>query len=314
MVDLKKFAQREVKMMGGHRLCAGCPAPTIAKLAMMCSDKPVVVSNATGCLEVSTTIYPYSAWKTPWIHTAFENTAANIAGVESAYNVLKRKGKLPSETEFRFMAIAGDGGTYDIGIQSLSGAIERGHKFVFICYDNEAYMNTGVQRSSATPLFAQTTTDPIGSSRKGKQELRKNFTEIMIAHNMKYIAQTTLSNLNDFTEKMERAFKETDHTATFVNVFSPCIPGWGIHDDDSIRLSKLAVDTCFWPLYEVEDGVYKLNYNPEEKGTKLPIVEFLKLQGRFKHFFKPGNEYLIEAFQKDVDKRWEQLKKKCDVK
>jgi pyruvate ferredoxin oxidoreductase beta subunit len=300
--------------MGGHRLCAGCPAPTIAKLAMMCSDKPVVVSNATGCLEVSTTIYPYSAWKTPWIHTAFENTAANIAGIESAYHVLKRKGKLPNETEFRFMAIAGDGGTYDIGLQSLSGAIERGHKFVFICYDNEAYMNTGVQRSSATPLYAQTTTDPIGSARKGKQELRKNFTEIMIAHNMKYIAQTSLSNLNDFISKMEKAFKYTDETAAFVNVFSPCIPGWGIKDDDSIKLSKIAVDTCFWPLYEVEKGEYKLSYNPEELGKKLPIIEFLKVQARFKHFFKPGNEDLIEAFQKDVDNRWEQLKKKCGVK
>jgi pyruvate ferredoxin oxidoreductase beta subunit len=312
MTDIKKFAQREVKLMGGHRLCAGCPAPTIAKLAMMCSDKEVVVSNATGCLEVSTTIYPYSAWKTPWIHTAFENAAANIAGVEVAYNVLKRKGRL--DKEYRFMAIAGDGGTYDIGLQSLSGAIERGHKFVFICYDNEAYMNTGVQRSSATPLYANTTTDPIGSARQGKQELRKNFTEIMVAHNMKYIAQTALSNLNDFIPKMEKAFKATDYTAAFVNVFSPCIPGWGIHDDDAIRLSKIAVDTCFWPLYEVEDGVYKLNYNPEESGKKLPITEFLKVQTRFKHFFQPGNEHLIEQFQKDVDTRWAQLKKRCGVK
>jgi pyruvate ferredoxin oxidoreductase beta subunit len=312
MVDIKKFAQREVKLMGGHRLCAGCPAPTIAKLAMMCSDKEVVVSNATGCLEVSTTIYPYSAWKTPWIHTAFENTAANIAGVEVAYHALKKKGLV--EKDFRFMAIAGDGGTYDIGLQSLSGAIERGHKFVFICYDNEAYMNTGVQRSSATPLYANTTTDPIGSVRKGKQELRKNFTEVMVAHNMKYIAQTALSNLNDFIPKMEKAFKATDYTAAFVNVFSPCIPGWGIHDDDAIKLSKLAVDTCFWPLYEVEDGVYKLSYNPEESGKKLPITEFLKIQTRFKHFFEPGNEHLIEQFQKDVDTRWEQLKKRCGVK
>jgi pyruvate ferredoxin oxidoreductase beta subunit len=309
MVDIKQFAKREVKMMGGHRLCAGCPAPTIAKLAMMCSDKEVVVSNATGCLEVSTTIYPFSAWKTPWIHTAFENAAANIAGVESAYKVMKRKGLL--NKEYRFMAIAGDGGTYDIGLQSLSGAIERGHKFVFVCYDNEAYMNTGIQRSSATPLFANTTTDPIGSVRKGKQELRKNFTEIMIAHNMKYVAQTSLSNLNDFIMKMEKAFKATDDTAAFVNVFSPCIPGWGIHDDDAIKLSKVAVDTCFWPLYEVEDGVYKLSYDPGE--NKKPITEFLKMQSRFKHLLKPGNEKLVEQFQKDVDDRWNKLKRKCGV-
>jgi pyruvate ferredoxin oxidoreductase beta subunit len=209
------------------------------------------------------------------------------------------------------MAIAGDGGTYDIGLQSLSGAIERGHKFVFVCYDNEAYMNTGIQRSSATPLFANTTTDPIGSVRKGKQELRKNFTEIMIAHNMKYVAQTSLSNLNDFIMKMEKAFKATDDTAAFVNVFSPCIPGWGIHDDDAIKLSKVAVDTCFWPLYEVEDGVYKLSYDPGE--NKKPITEFLKMQSRFKHLLKPGNEKLVEQFQKDVDDRWNKLKRKCGV-
>lgn len=314
MVDIKKFAQREVKMMGGHRLCAGCPAPTIAKLAMMCSDKPVIVSNATGCLEVSTTIYPYSAWKTPWIHTAFENTAANIAGVEAAFHALKRKGLLDKEKDFRFMGIAGDGGTYDIGLQALSGAIERGHKFVYICYDNEAYSNTGIQRSSATPLYANTTTDPIGTVRKGKQELRKNFTEIMVAHNMKYVAQTSLSNLNDFITKMEKAFKATDYTAVFVNVFSPCVPGWGIKDDDAIKISKLAADTCFWPLYEVEDGVYTLNYNPEENGNKKPIIEFLKMQSRFKHMLKPGNEHLIDAFQKDVDDRWNKLKVKCGVK
>jgi pyruvate ferredoxin oxidoreductase beta subunit len=314
LVDIKKFAQREVKMMGGHRLCAGCPAPTIAKLAMMCSDKPVIVSNATGCLEVSTTIYPYSAWKTPWIHTAFENTAANIAGVEAAFHALKRKGLLDKEKDFRFMGIAGDGGTYDIGLQALSGAIERGHKFVYICYDNEAYSNTGIQRSSATPLYANTTTDPIGTVRKGKQELRKNFTEIMVAHNMKYVAQTSLSNLNDFITKMEKAFKATDYTAVFVNVFSPCVPGWGIKDDDAIKISKLAADTCFWPLYEVEDGVYTLNYNPEENGNKKPIIEFLKMQSRFKHMLKPGNEHLIDAFQKDVDDRWNKLKVKCGVK
>ncbi|MFA5796523.1 MAG: thiamine pyrophosphate-dependent enzyme [Candidatus Woesearchaeota archaeon] len=313
MVDIKEFAKREVKLVGGHRLCAGCPAPTIAKLAMMCSDKPVIVSNATGCLEVSTTIYPYTAWKAPWIHTAFENTAANIAGVESAFIALKRKGLIDQNKDFRFMAIAGDGGTYDIGLQALSGAIERGHKFVYICYDNEAYSNTGIQRSSATPLYANTTTDPVGSDRKGKQELRKDFTEIMVAHNMQYIAQTALSNLNDFIPKVEKAFKKTDETATFVNVFSPCIPGWGIHDGDAIMISKIAVDTCFWPLYEVENGVYTLNYNPESLGKKKPIIEFLKLQSRFKHLLKPENAHLVEAFQHDVDTRWEKLKKRCGI-
>ncbi len=313
MVDIKEFAKREVKLVGGHRLCAGCPAPTIAKLAMMASDKPVIASNATGCLEVSTTIYPYTAWKTPWIHTAFENTAANISGVEAAFHALQRKGLIEQSKGFRFMAIGGDGGTYDIGLQSLSGAIERGHKFVYVCYDNEAYSNTGIQRSSATPLFANTTTDPTGHVRKGKQELRKNFTEIMVAHNMKYVAQASLSNIQDFIMKMEKAFKYTDETATFVNVVSPCVPGWGIRDGDAVMMSKLAVDTCFWPLYEVEDGIYKLNYNPEATGQKKPIIEFLKNQGRFKELLKPENSELIARFQQDVDERWEKLKKKCGV-
>ncbi|MGV8151431.1 MAG: thiamine pyrophosphate-dependent enzyme [Candidatus Woesearchaeota archaeon] len=312
MVNIKEFAKRDVKIVGGHRLCAGCPAPTIAKIALMCADKEVIMSNATGCLEVSTTIYPYSAWKVPWIHTAFENAAANISGIDAAINALKRKGLI--NKEYRLLAMAGDGGTYDIGLQSLSGAIERGHKFLFVCYDNEAYSNTGVQRSSATPLFANTTTDPVGSKRIAKQELRKNFTEIMIAHNMKYVAQASLSHLPDLITKMEKGFKATDYTASFVNVFSPCIPGWGIHDGDSVMLSKIAVDTCFWPLYEVEDGKYKLNYNPEDSKKKLPIIEFLKLQSRFKHLLKPGNEQLIEQFQKEVDDRWNKLKEKCGVK
>jgi len=173
--------------------------------------------------------------------------------------------------------------------------------------------NTGIQRSSATPLYANTTTDPVGSDRKGKQELRKDFTEIMVAHNMQYIAQTALSNLNDFIPKVEKAFKKTDETATFVNVFSPCIPGWGIHDGDAIMISKIAVDTCFWPLYEVENGVYTLNYNPESLGKKKPIIEFLKLQSRFKHLLKPENAHLVEAFQHDVDTRWEKLKKRCGI-
>jgi hypothetical protein len=199
-----------------------------------------------------------------------------------------------------------------IGVEpTLDLRVEGEHNFIA---NGIVVHNTGIQRSSATPLFAQTTTDPVGDARKGKQELRKNFTEIMVAHNMKYIAQASLSNIQDIIMKLEKGYKSTDYTASFINVFSPCIPGWGIHDGDSVMLSKIAVDTCFWPIYEVEDGVYKLNYNPEESGKKLPIIEFLKLQARFKHLLKPENAHLVERFQKDVDDRWEKLKKKCGVK
>jgi pyruvate ferredoxin oxidoreductase beta subunit len=204
--SLKQQVEKPERFVGGHRLCAGCGAAITVRGVMRAlkpEDKAVVV-NATGCLEVSSFLYPYTAWEDSYIHSAFENAGATAGGVEAAYRVLKKKGKV-NET-FKFIAFGGDGGTYDIGFQSLSGAMERGHDIVYVCYDNEAYMNTGVQRSSSTPRFADATTTPAGSIIPGKTQNKKDLTAIMAAHGIPYVAQTTfLGNFKDFHEKAEKA-------------------------------------------------------------------------------------------------------------
>jgi len=289
----------------GHRMCAGCGAPPVARMVMRALKEGdhAVVSNATGCMEVSTCIYPYSSWSSSYIHTAFECAAATCSGVEAAYKSMMRQGKLPKEEHFKFITFGGDGGTYDIGIQSLSGAMERGHDMTYVCYDNGAYMNTGIQRSSATPHFADTTTSPAGNVVPGKMQVRKDLTEIMEAHHLPYVAQTAaIMNFKDLYEKAEKAIYTEG--ATFLNVLAPCPRGWGYPTDMLMQINKLAVDTCYWPLYEVIDGKYVINYKPAKK---LPIEEFLRPQKRFSHMFKEGNEWMIEEFQKEVDKRWEEL-------
>ncbi len=180
MAKLKELIKNEEGLTGGHRLCAGCGASIIMRQVLLTTKNPVVIGIATGCLEVSTTIYPYTAWRVPFIHNAFENSAATISGVETAYRAFKKRGKI--KQEMNFIAIGGDGGTYDIGIQSLSGALERGHRLLYICYDNGAYMNTGIQRSSATPIYAWTTTSPVGKVKPGKLQRRKDLTAIVADH------------------------------------------------------------------------------------------------------------------------------------
>ena len=301
-VTLKELSKKEVLISSGHRMCAGCGAPTIVKMVLLSCDYPVIAANATGCLEVSTCISDYTAWKIPWIHNAFENAAATIAGVETMYRSLKKQGKI--DKEVKFIAFGGDGGTYDIGIQSLSGAMERGHDMLYICYDNGAYMNTGIQRSSATPYGADTTTRPAGSLVPGKTEQRKNLTKIMAAHNIPYAAQASPSHWMDLTKKVRKALDIKG--PKFMNILSPCNRGWRSRTDDSIQLSRLAVETCFWPLYEIENGVTRITFRPKEK---KPVVDFLKPQGRFKHLFKPENEWVIGKFQEEVDKEWNRLQK-----
>lgn len=302
-LKLRELAKKEVLITSGHRLCAGCGAPIIVKMVLLAAaDYPVVACSPTGCLEVSTCISDYTAWKVPWIHSAFENAGATLSGVETMYRALKKKGKI--DKEVKFIAICGDGGTYDIGLQSLSGAMERGHDLLYVCYDNGAYMNTGIQRSSATPLGADTTTSPAGSVIPGKMQRRKDLTRIMAAHNIPYAAQASPSHWSDFVRKVRKALSIKG--PKFINVISPCNRGWRSRLDDAIQLSRLAVQTCYWPLYEVEDGVVRVTYKPREK---KPIEEFLKPQGRFKHLFTPENEWIVKRFQEDVDREWERLQK-----
>jgi len=304
MANLKEIAKMPERISGGHRMCAGCGAPIAVRQILSATKHDVIVANATGCLEVATTIYPYSAWKVPWMHSAFENAASTISGIEAAYRSLKRKGKV--KKEIRFVAFGGDGGTYDIGLQALSGALERGHRFVYVCYDNEGYMNTGIQRSSATPLYASTTTDPAGKIRQGKQERRKMLAEIAAAHRIPYVAQTAIHNWSDVVNKATKAF-EADGPA-FINIFAPCPRGWRADESKTVMLSRLAAETGFWPMFEVENGEWKLNYNP---ASRKPITEFLKTQGRFKHLFRPENAPLLEKIQSNIDAEWERIKKIC---
>jgi pyruvate ferredoxin oxidoreductase beta subunit len=300
MAKLKDLTYRPERLSGGHRLCPGCGVPAVARLALRSTEAHLVVGAATGCLEVSTTIYPYTAWECSFIHNAFENVAATVSGVEAGYRALKKRGKI--KEDYKFIAFGGDGGTYDIGLQALSGAMERGHNMVYICYDNEAYQNTGNQRSSSTPHGSNTTTTPVGLESFGRVGKRKDLTAIMAAHHIPFVAQATSDNWKNLTRILERAL-EVEGPA-FLNILTPCVPGWKYDGKDTINISRLAAKTCFWPSYEVDHGVWKLNYTPKEK---LPVEEFLKPQGRFRHLFQPENRHVIDELQEEVDEYWERL-------
>lgn len=307
--NLKENVMKEERFTAGHRMCAGCGCPIAVRtvLRQLEPEDHAVVCNATCCLEVSTFMYPYTSYKDSYIHNAFENAAATLSGVETAYKAMKKRGKL--DETWKFIAFGGDGGTYDIGFQSLSGAMERGHDLVYVCYDNEAYMNTGIQRSSSTPHFADTTTSPVGKVVPGKLQQKKNLTKIIAAHNVPYVAQTTfIGNFKDISEKAHKAIYTPG--AAFLNVMAPCPRGWRYPSEKMLEVTKAAVETCVWPLYEVVDGKYSLTYEPKEK---KPVEEYLKLQGRFAHMFKPGNEWMIEQMQKEVDRNWEDLLKLCNM-
>ncbi|WP_105618526.1 thiamine pyrophosphate-dependent enzyme [Vallitalea okinawensis] len=303
--NLKEQSQKPERLTGGHRMCAGCGAPPVVRtvLRALKPEDKAVIGAATGCLEVSTFLYPYTAWKDSFIHSAFENAGATISGAEAAYTAMKRTGKI-DETH-KFIAFGGDGGTYDIGLQSLSGAMERGHDMVYVCYDNGAYMNTGIQRSSATPKYADTTTSPAGSVVPGKQQFRKDLTAVMVAHGVPYVAQSApLKNFKDLHEKSEKAIYTPG--PAFLNVIAPCPRGWRYESPKLMELCEIAVDSCFWPLYEVENGVYKLSYMPKKK---RPISDWLEAQGRFRHVAKDAAK--VEEIQKEIDARWEKLLTLC---
>jgi pyruvate ferredoxin oxidoreductase beta subunit len=293
------------RLAGGHRMCAGCGAPIVVRQILMGTSDPVVVSSATGCLEVSTTIYPYTSWKSSFIHTAFENSAATLSGVEVAFRALKKKGLI--DENVHFVAFGGDGGTYDIGLQSLSGAMDRGHRMLYVCYDNGAYMNTGFQRSGATPMAAWTTTSPVGEDVAGKVQHRKNLTELMIAHNLEYVAQASPHDPRDLVRKAAKALSVDG--PTFINVLSPCPRGWRADGAETIDLAREAVNTCYWPLFEYENGEYRLTYRPQRK---LPLAPWLKRQGRFAHLFQPRFADALREVEAWVDKEWETLLCKCN--
>ena len=304
-IKLKELAGQPERLASGHRFCSGCAEPIIMRQILHAIEQPVVVSMATGCAEIATTMYPTTAYHVPWIHSAFENAATTISGAEAMYRSLVRQGKIP-DRDIRFIAFGGDGATYDIGLQFLSGALERGHRFIYVCLNNEAYMNTGIQRSSATPMGAHTTTSPAGDVIPGKVQWRKPLTDIIAAHRIPYVAQAAPSRWRDLMTKAQKA-ADADGPS-FINVFSDCNRGWRHATDTTIDVTALAVDTCYWPLFEVEEGVWKLNYKPREK---KPVVEWLKTQGRFRHLFQPQFRHVIDEIQERVDEEWESLLKRC---
>ncbi len=300
MPNLQQLAKKEGAFSSGHRMCAGCTVPIFVRMLTRVTDYEIVVGSATGCLEVASTIFPYSAWKVPWLHTAFENAAATMCGAETLYQVKRRTGR--TDRDVKFIAIGGDGGTYDIGIQSLSATMERGHDLLYICYDNGAYMNTGIQRSSATPCGAATTTTPVGKASSGKRQRKKDLTRIMVGHHLDYVAQASIHSPVDLSNKLKKGI-ELDGPA-FLNIICPCIPGWRIAPETGVESARLAVETRFWPLYEVIDGKYKLSYKPKER---VPVADWLLAQGRFKHLKRPEHKHLIDELQAQVDEQWERL-------
>ena len=306
--SLKRELEKKERFAGGHRLCAGCGAGITVR-AVFRALKPedrAVITNATSCLEVSSYMYPHTAYSDSYIHSAFANAAATCSGVETAYRALKKRGKI--KDTFKFITFGGDSGTYDIGLQSLSGAMERGHDMVYVCYDNEAYMNTGIQRSSSTPRFADATTSPVGKESPGKIQNKKDLTRIIAAHNIPYAAQSTFTkDFKDLHLKAEKAIYTEG--PCFLNVLSPCPRGWRYETADIAEICDLAVETCVWPLYEIENGVWKLTYEPKKK---LPVEDFLKKQGRFAHMFRSGSEWIIEEAQEYIDDQWEKLLKRCE--
>lgn len=307
-INLKKLSGKQELLAGGHAACAGCTGPAVIRQALLATDNPVVCSMATGCMEVITTSYPDTAWRVPFIHNAFENSAATMSGIETAYRALRKKGKVKEEREIGFIAWGGDGGTYDIGLQSLSGALERGHNMLYICYDNEAYMNTGIQRSSATPLAANTTTAPTGTAKIGKEQHRKDLTAIVIAHNPAYVAQASVSEPIDFMRKVQRGL----HTngPAFINVLAPCHRGWRFKPEQAVEVAAMAVATCYWPLFEWQRGKFTINKKPKERP---PIEEWLRMQGRFRHLMEPDHREMINNIQIETDRIWDDLLKKEEM-
>jgi pyruvate ferredoxin oxidoreductase beta subunit len=305
-VSLKKLSHKQSLIAPGHRACAGCGSIVAIRQVLMAVEQPVVCTISTGCMEVATTIYPYTSWRVPYMHNAFENSAATCSGIEAAYQSFKRQGKI--DKDVKFIAFGGDGGTYDIGLQSLSGAMERGHDMLYVCYNNQAYMNTGIQRSSATPKGASTSTAPAGKAVPGKRQFPKDLTRIMIAHDIPYVAQASPHNPIDLIKKVQKAL--SIEGPKFINVISSCHRGWRIPPDTSIDIVQQAVECKFWALFEYENGSYKINYKPKKD---VPVEEWFKSQRRFAHLFKPENRHIIDEVQQETDKRWAELCKLAGV-
>jgi pyruvate/2-oxoacid:ferredoxin oxidoreductase beta subunit len=286
-MKLKELPDEEL-FTRGHTACAGCGGAIAVRNLMKVLGKNTVVVNPACCLLIFGATYPNIAWKVPFHHVAFENTAACATGMTRALKVRGKKDTL-------VMGIAGDGGTADIGIQALSGAAERNEDILYVMYDNEAYMNTGIQRSGSTPFGAWTTTTPVGKVKGGKANFKKDMPQIMMAHNVPYVATTSVGHIQDFINKFEKAKKIKGFR--YIQVFAPCPTGWRHDTAKTIEIAKLAVDTGMWTLYECENGKITINRKPK----MTPVSEYLKMQGRFRHMTDED----IKVLQDWANKKWE---------
>ncbi len=279
----------------GHRGCAGCGEANAVRHVLNEAGPNTIVAEVTGCLEVMTTAYPQTAWEIPWIHAAFENAASVASGIEAALIAReKREG-------VNILAFAGDGGTFDIGFQALSGMMERFHNIKYICFDNEAYMNTGIQRCSSTPYGASTTTSPAGKYSIGEQRPKKPIAAICAAHDIPYTATATIAYTKDLRKKVRKALDVKG--PAFVQILVPCPTGWGYSSEKTIEISKLAVQTGVFVLWEVEGSDMTKMVITKRPKERKPVIEYLKAQARFKHLLNKPEE--IEKIQKMVDEKCE---------
>jgi len=292
-VYVPRLVTKKENFAPGHRACIGCGEALAVRLACKALGNNIVVANATGCMEIVASQIPNTSWRVPWIHTLFENTAAVASGIEAGFKVMKRKGRALTR-EAKVVAIAGDGGTSDIGLQALSGAFERGHDFLYICFDNEAYMNTGIQRSSATPFGASTTTSPAGKVSIGQFSWKKNMPAIAVAHNIPYVATACPSYPFDLMDKVAKGAATPG--PAYVHILSVCPTGWRCAVDLTVRLGRLAVETGVFPLYEVDNGQYRVNL---ELSELRPIKDYLKLQGRFRHLSDDNINMIQDRVRKE---------------
>jgi pyruvate ferredoxin oxidoreductase beta subunit len=299
MFAFKKLPSDEY-FVAGHRACQGCAEALAVRHVQKALGPDVIVSSATGCMEIVSSPLPTTAWGVPWIHVAFETAASVATGIEAGLKALMRKGKLPRK-KICCVGMGGDGATTDIGFQALSGAFERGHDFLYVCYDNEAYMNTGVQRSSSTPYGASTTTSPAGKKSIGQQTWKKNMAKIAEAHGIPYIATACSSFIQDLTRKVKKGADISG--PAYVHVLSVCPTGWRCKPEQSIEAGRLAVETGFFPLFEIENGELTLTYNLEEL---RPVSDYFRIQGRFRHL----TDDTIAQIQERVRAEYEELKKR----
>jgi pyruvate ferredoxin oxidoreductase beta subunit len=300
-VYVPRLVTKRERFLPGHRACIGCGEALAVRLVCKALGDNVIIANATGCMEIVSSPLPWTSWSVPWIHTLFENTAAVASGIESGIKAMVRKGRY-SPSDVKVVAMAGDGGTSDIGLQALSGALERGHNFLYACFDNEAYMNTGIQRSSSTPYGAATTTSPAGKVKPGQLTWKKNMAAIAAAHNIPYVATACPSYPIDLMAKVEKAVATKG--PAYLHVLSVCPTGWRCPGELTIKIGRLAVETGMFPLYEVENGRYQLSYDPPEL---RPVTDYMKLQGRFRHL----SEDTVSEIQKRVKAEYARLKEKA---